>query len=132
MRPYSLDLRTRIVAALDTGQPVAAVAERFAVSARTVRRYRQQWHTAGQLRARTAPGRRRVIPPEQDALLRAQVAAHPDATLAVHCQLWTEATGQQPSLATMCRALQRLRWTHKKSTSSPTSTTRSSGPPGGT
>lgn len=56
MRAYSLDLRTRILSALDAGQPVAVVAERFAVSGRTVRRYRQQWQQRGSLQERTSPG----------------------------------------------------------------------------
>lgn len=115
MRPYSLDLRQRIIAALASGQPVAVVAERFAVSARTVRRYRQQWQEQHTLSPRPIPGRQRLIPVALDEELRQQVASHPDATLREHCQLWAIHTGQRLSPATMCRALQRLAWTVKKS-----------------
>jgi transposase len=116
MRAYSLDLRERILAALDAGQPVAVVAERFAVSGRTVRRYRQHRQHRGTLRARTSPGRPRLIGPAQEAALAAQVAAHPDATLAEHCRRWQAQTGQRLSTAAMCRSLQRLQLTVKKST----------------
>jgi transposase len=130
MRAYSLDLRLRIVAALETGQSVAEVAERFAVSGRTVRRYRHQWRTHGQLQIRSSPGRPRRIGVDQEAALAAQVAAHPDATLAQHCQLWYAASGQRLSPAGMCRTLQRLRLTRKKSISSRRNRTRFNVPSG--
>jgi putative transposase len=115
MRAYSLDLRHRIIAALEAGQAAAAVAERFAVSARTVRRYRTQWQAEGQLNARTSPGRPpRIVPAQYDAL-SAQVLANPDATLVEHCQQWAAATGVGVSEATMCRVLQKLELTRKKS-----------------
>ena len=119
--PYSLDLRTRIIAALEAGQPVAQVAARFAVAPRTVRRYRQRWQQEGMLIPRRSPGRARRILPEQEAMLIAQVEADPDATLATHCRHWQAQTGITLSPATMCRALQRLALTRKKSGSSPAS-----------
>lgn len=115
MRAYSLDLRHRIIAALEAGQPVAEVATRFAVSPRTVRRYRQQWREAGVLTARTSPGRPRLIPPDQHAALTALIRATPEATLSEYCQHWAEATGVVVSEATMCRSLQNLALTRKKS-----------------
>lgn len=113
--PFSPDLRSRIISALEAGQPVATVAERFAVSQRTVRRYRQRWHAEGRLTIRRSPGRNRRIPVDQEGLLRAQVEANPDASLRTHCQRWVDQTDVVLSLATMCRALQRLKLTRKKS-----------------
>lgn len=115
MRAYSLDLRQRIIAALEAGQPVAEVAIRFAVSSRTVRRYRQQWRDAGSVTARTSPGRPPLILPDQHGALTALVLAMPDATLTDYCQHWAEATGVVVSEATMCRTLQNLELTRKKS-----------------
>ena len=40
MKAYSLDLRERIVAALEEGASVVSVAQRFSVGERTVRTYR--------------------------------------------------------------------------------------------
>ena len=116
MRAYSLDLRQRIVAALEAGESVTAVATRFAVSPRTVRRYRHQWREAGTLIARTSPGRPRLISPDQHDALGAQVLADPDARLLDHCQQWAASTGVVVSEATMCRTLQKLALTHKKTT----------------
>jgi transposase len=115
MRAYSLDLRERIIAALEVGQTVAEVALRFAVSPRTVRRYRQQWRDAGSLVARTSPGRPPLIDPDQHAALTMLVLATPDATLTEYCQQWTAASGVSVSAATMCRTLQQLELTRKKS-----------------
>ena len=126
MRAYSLDLRQRIIAALEAGQPVATVADRLSVSPRSVRRYRQQWREHETLETRPRPGRRRKIAPEQESLLLAQVAAFPDATLREHRQRWHEQTHVWVSEATLCRALQRLAWTVKKSTSSPANRTPTS------
>lgn len=116
MRAYSLDLRHRIIAALEAGQTVAEVALRFAVSPRTVRRYRQQWREEGSVIARTSPGRPPLIPPDQHAALTALVLATPDATLTDYCQQWAAATDISVSAATMCRTLQQLELTRKKST----------------
>jgi transposase len=55
-----------------------------------------------------------MIGPAHEAALRAQVAAHPDATLAEHCQRWQETHGVVVSVPTMGRALQRLGMTLKK------------------
>lgn len=113
MRAYSLDLRHRIIAALEAGQTVAAVAVRFAVSARTVWRYRQQWREEGTITARSSPGRPPLIPPDQRDALSAQVLANPDGTLLEHCQQWAQKTGVIVSEATMCRVLQQLALTRK-------------------
>lgn len=115
MRAYSLDLRQRIIAALEMGQAVGAVAARFAVSPRTVRRYRQQWRAAGTIAARTSPGRPALIRAHQHDALTVLVRATPDATLARYCQQWAAVTGVVVSEATMCRTLQQLALTRKKS-----------------
>jgi transposase len=114
MRPYSLDLRERIIAALEAGERTGQVAARFAVSDRTVRRYRQLLREQSSLAPRPIPGRRRLTAGREADVL-AQVQADPDATLAEHCRAWQARTGQRLSLATMHRALQRLQWTVKKS-----------------
>jgi transposase len=115
MRAYSLDLRQRIIAALEAGQTVAEVALRFAVSSRTVRRYRQQWRAEGSVIARTSPGRPPLIPPDQHEALSVLVLATPDATLTDYCQQWAAETGVCVSAATMCRTLLHLELTRKKS-----------------
>jgi transposase len=49
-----------------------------------------------------------VIGPDHVPQLRAQVAAHADATLAEHCQQWAATTGVRMSPATMSRQFTKL------------------------
>jgi putative transposase len=115
MRAYSLDLRERIIGAVEAGQPADEIAVRFAVSPRTVRRYRQRWRAEGDIAARTSPGRPPRIRPDQYDALTTLVLALPDATLADYCQQWAATSGVRVSEATMCRVLQQLALTRKKS-----------------
>src|SRR3954469_3846472 len=76
MRAYSMDLRERIVAAVDAGLPQAQAAERFEVSLRTVERYLSRRRRSGSLAATAqrhgpAPAGR----PAPQAWLPARVAA---------------------------------------------------------
>ena len=114
MRPYSLDLRERIVRAVDAGQAQAAVAETFGVGRATVQRYVAQRRQRGSLAPRPFPGRAPRIGPTQAAVLQAQLDAAPDATLAEHCDRWAGGHGVRVSVATMQRAITRLGWTRKK------------------
>ena len=124
MRPYSPYLRERIVRAVDAGATQAAVAERFGVGRATVQRYVAQRRHQGSLVPRPLPGRAAQIGPVQMAALRAQLDATPDATLAEHCDRWAADQGVRVSVATMQRAIARLRWTRKKRRSAPLSRTR--------
>lgn len=115
MKAYPAELRTRIVAAVDGGMAQTEVARVFAVSERTIRRYLAQQRHTQDLTPGHAPGRPPTIGPEQAASLVAQVAAHPDATLADHCAAWARDHGVAVSVATMSRTLRRLTITRKKS-----------------
>ncbi len=122
MRTYSTDLKERLVRAVANGQPMRAAARRFGVAVNTVKRAVVQERETGSLARQPIPGGPRRIGPEQEASLRAPLAAAPDATVLEHCAWWAEqegAGGQHLSEATMWRAIRRLGWTHKKSTGSP-------------
>jgi transposase len=115
-KAYSDDLRSRIVHAVEAeelSQP--AVAARFAVSLASVKRYRKQRRTTGDLTPRPHPGRPRAIPPGAHERLIALFTADPDARLVDYCARWEAETGVAVSASTMCRAQQRLGWTVKKS-----------------
>ncbi|MDQ3525901.1 MAG: IS630 transposase-related protein [Chloroflexota bacterium] len=122
---YSLDLRQRVVTALERGQSVSAVSRLFDLARSTVIRYRDQHQQTGQLAARTSPGRPALITAEQYPELEAQLTAHPDSTLDAHCQHWAERTGVVLSRATLSRTLQRLGWSYKKRRWQPVSKTPS-------
>ena len=131
MRAYSTDLKERLVRAVADGLPMREAARRFNVAVTTVKRAVVQHRETGSLVRKPIPGRPRMLRGAQEALLRARLAAAPDATLLEHCAWWAEHTGQQVSQTTMWRALHRLGWTHKKSRWRQASATSKHVPPGG-
>ena len=115
MKQYSADLRERLLGAIDAGLPLAEAARLFGVCPSTIRRWRQRQRTTGSVMARPRSGRAPRIGWKQAATLQAQVAAAPDATLAVHCVVWEQQQGVRVSVATMSRVIRRLGITLKKS-----------------
>src|SRR4051812_18611941 len=109
MRAYSMDLRERVVAAVDAGMRPAQAAARFDVSVRSVERYLARRRTTGSL----APSVQRHGPkPEKKARVQAWLAARldaaADATLAEHATAFAERPGVVVSTATMSRSLSTL------------------------
>ena len=86
-RPHaSNDVRARALAAIDDGKSVAAVASFFHSDPSTIRRWIRRRTRTGSSAAGTRSGRPPLIGPDQEPQLRQQIANHPDATLAEHCQ----------------------------------------------
>jgi transposase len=105
VRAYSMELRERVVAAVDGGmsQEQAAV---FGVSVNTVGRYLARRRATGSLaptvqRHGPAPQKKRRL----HAWLPGRLAAAADATLAEHAAAFAESEGVAVSLATMSRAI---------------------------
>jgi transposase len=117
MRPYSVDLRERIVQAVHDGACVRSVAQRFAVSAPTVSRYVAKYRNEASLQPKTAPGAKKRLSPDHLAALENAVQSTPDATLPER-RLWLEKEqGLCVSVSTVHRALVELRYRYKKSVS---------------
>jgi transposase len=131
MRAYSLDLRERIVRAVDQGRSQREAARLFGVGVSSVKRYLQQRAQTGSLACRRSPGGRRKIGGEQEAALLARVGEAPAATLAEHGAWWAQHYGQRLSRPTLSRALKRLGWTRKQGRWGPVSATRRPARPGG-
>jgi transposase len=115
MKPYSEDLRWRVVGAVGKGMPREDVAEQFEVSVPTIERWLRQRRETGGVAAKPVPG---PVAVKTDALVEAlpeRMVEHADATLADHCSWWRETAGAEVSTATMSRALTKLGWTRKKS-----------------
>jgi transposase len=115
MRPYSEDLRERVMVAVDRGERLEEVAARFSVSVPTITRWVRRRRETGGLAATPVPG-----PPaiKMGALLDAlpgRLVERADATLAEQCAWWRDVSGVEVSTATMSRALTRLHQTRKKS-----------------
>ena len=83
MAAYSLDLRTRVLRAWDSGMDVYSVAAKYEVSRAWVHRLVQRRRETGSIEARKQTTfRHRVLSPPQEERLAALITARPDATLA--------------------------------------------------
>ena len=130
MQAYSVDLRQRIVSALDEeGTAIDSVAQRFCVSATSVKRYKRQMQETGSLSPKPWPGRPLKIKPDQAERLRELVASRTDWTLQRLCHAWQEETGVSIPFGVMARTLARLKITYKKRVTLPESATKTSGKP---
>jgi len=114
MRPYSNDLRERIVAAVDRGeQSIRQIARLFSVSLSCVVRLLRRQRRTGSVRPAPHGGvPSRKLDAAADARLQELVRDRPDATLAE----LRDRLGIRCCLMTIARALRRLRITRKKKT----------------
>ncbi len=115
MRPYSLDLRERVIRALQGGARQKAVAEQFDVSLSTVQRFSYQYRAEGHLRSKPSPGRPAKVTPARETDLL-ELATGENATLVSIARSWREKTGEHIAASTIHYALRRLGYTHKKNT----------------
>ena len=110
MKPYSMDLRVRVLADCDAGMATPAVAAKYTVSPAWVRRLKQRRRETGETAPR--PQRHGPVPLSQthgDALRRA-VADRPDATL----EEIRAGLGLPVAVSTVWEALDRLGLSFKK------------------
>jgi transposase len=122
-RPYSVDLRERVLRAHERGEGgCTALARRFGVGAATVYDWLVQARTEGR-RTPKPLGHGRVPLGGAEDVLRALVVEQGDATLAEYAERLAQRTGQRRSPAAICRALKRLKLARKTRRSMPPSTT---------
>lgn len=116
MRPYSEDLRRKILAACDDGACTRReVAELFHVSVAFVHTVLRRWRETGQVAARPhARGRQAALSDATLAQVRGWLATQPDLTLRELCERLQRPPGLLVSVPTMCRAVQRLQLPRKK------------------
>ena len=129
MKAYSLDLRERVLRAVDQGRSRAEIVQVFGVSLSTIKRYVKQQRNEGHVQPKAIPGRSPKKRARVEESVLPQLQAHDDATLEQHSAMWEQTHGERVSRWTMSRAIKRLGWTRKKSRSGRQSATRSSGPP---
>ena len=79
--PLSLDIRRRIVAAVEGGTSRRAAADRFAVSESTAIKLVQQWEQTGSLEPGRMGGYRPFALAAHEMLVRELIAQAPDQTL---------------------------------------------------
>jgi transposase len=80
-RPLSMDLRERIVEAVERGESRNAAAKRFAVSVSCVIRLVQRWQDTGSIVPGQMGGRKDHALAAHEAVVRALVRERPDITL---------------------------------------------------
>jgi transposase len=131
MKPCSMDLRERIIDAVEQGDSsIRKIAARFAVSKNTVERLIARKRTRGHVEPDKPGGLVSSVEPYHSQL-RAIVKKHQDATLAEYCELLYEQTGVWVSPSTMCRILQKLKLPRKKNTSRQSGKKRTGAEPAG-
>src|SRR5688572_5139788 len=108
MKQYPADFRDRLLRAIDAGLAAAEAARAFGVHRATIARWRARRAMTGSPAPAARPGRAPRIGPADHPALRAQVAAHPAAALAAHCDRWARERGVRVSPATMSRLLAKL------------------------
>ena len=115
MKPYSQDLRCRVLASAETGKETqASIAVTYQVSLSTV----EKW-----LRRKRETGQETALPPRRGrsrtlrdyaVFIRAEVKQQPDSTLAELCARLAAAKGVKVSPGMMCRELRHLDLRRKK------------------
>lgn len=120
MRPYSLDLRQRIVEAVEQGISKTKVARQFKVNRSTVYEY-LRLSEQGDLKAKSPPGRPRTLTEEQVEALEQQVQENADLSLQEHADLFEAEQQVKLGFSTVNLYFKRLGITRKKRASAPAS-----------
>jgi transposase len=125
MKPYSNDLRRRIVEAYDSGEySLAEVAELFTVSLATVKNFVRRYRLTGSADALPhAGGRKAALNEKARSFIAGLVKQDNDLTLAQLCKRAKARHKKAVSVPTMGRLLQALDLPRKKSRSTPQSAT---------
>jgi transposase len=121
MKPYSKDLRLRVLSAVDSGKPREEVARSFSVSMPTIKRWLKRRRETGDVKPKPIPGR----PSRKGVMLQSWLPQHletnDDLTLEEHRQAFEEEFGEEVSTSTIGRAIAALPdggWPIKKVTHS--------------
>jgi len=118
MKPYSQDLRDRVLAAVkETKLSQAKIAKAFKISKSVLEKWLRRQHETGACMALPHGGGHTRALAGCEAFICAQVKKQPDSTLEELCARVAKAKGVQSSPSMMCRELHRLRLPRKKSLS---------------
>ncbi len=114
MKPYSEDLRRRIVKALQEGGiSKSAAARLFDVSLSSVKRYAQIASRGASLEPRRGGGRPPKVDQTTQKLLEEDVQKHPAASISERRHFLEQLTGKALSDSTIRRVLKRLGFSQK-------------------
>jgi transposase len=119
MRAYSNDLRRRVIERIqENEESQVTIAEHFSVSISFVEKLWQRFRVTGSFEAKPHRGGHKRLLREHEALLRAEIKAKSDITLAELVEKVVANGGANGKLkvgiTTMCDELQRLKLRRKK------------------
>ena len=105
MKPYSKDLRLRVLAAVDGGTPREEVAKTFSVSMPTIKRWLKRRRETGDVEPKPIPGRPSVKGAVLGEWLPKHLEENPDLTLEEHSEAFEEARDVSASISMVGRAI---------------------------
>ena len=114
MSGYSVDLRRRIVSAVEGGISKARAARTFSVSLSSVKRYVDKAKRGESLASKKRPGSAPKLDQKAMRLLEEDLRERPFASLQERCEFVELMTGLSVRRSTMCRAIARIGSTRKK------------------
>jgi transposase len=124
MKPYSEDLRTKIVQALQRGMNKCQAARTFGVSLSSVKRYAKLDRNGQSLAQKKPPGKPLKLDQNARTLLETDLKERPTATLSQRCEYLRVIAGVEVSQSTVSRMINdRLQWSRKKGVGAPASET---------
>jgi transposase len=130
MKAYSVDLREKVLRAVDQGYPREEIIKLLGVSRATIKRYLKQRRETGSIAPKAIPGRAPKKLGLLQAELAAQLQAHDDLRLEDQCRLWEQTHSMPVSTSTMSESIKRIGWTRKKRRWVPLNAVRQSETPG--
>src|SRR5215210_4397805 len=108
MKPYSKDLRLRVLSAVDAGTPRERVANTFSVVAVSLKKKLKRRRETADVQPKAIPGR----PSRKGTLLKGWLPRHleanDDLTLKEHSEAFEEHFGQRVSTSTVGKAISEL------------------------
>ncbi len=113
MKPYSEDLRTRIVQAVQEGTSKSAAARLFGVSLSSIKRYARIASRGESLRPGKGGGRPPKTDQTMEKLLEEDVKERPAATVSERRRFLGHTTGKVLSDSTVLRLLKRMGFSRK-------------------
>lgn len=114
-RPLSMDLRERLIAAVEGGQSRRSAAERFGVAPSTAIKWLARWQEEGNARPRPMGGDRHSHRLEAHAAeILALIEANPDITLAEMAAHLERRHGVKAAVSSVWRLLDRHGMSFKK------------------
>lgn len=115
MKPYSLDLRQRVIKAYETGSvSQRQLAQQFSIALSTVQAWIQRKRRTGSVAPKPTGGSRSKLDHQARAVLARLLETQPDATLAEYAEALEAETGVSIHPSTLWRQARGLGLTRKK------------------